>query len=321
MEELRFPCATRPSTLRIVLLSLLAEEDQRFGREELKQLGVPDVANAPKVLKFLDVLERSRRPRLNTAFIAERRKAVVEQNPDTVKAFLQKQLQEGCRKAVGEMRVPNDELRSLGHEGLHSDDLNRLVNGLLQPQSGGGNEQMSGNKPSSVPTCLKALHDAVAHCDNLEWLARESDEDVAQVSQKLKVTLEGACPSSWLRDVKDDFKGSAASKSADPAALRPSSGVFEGRQQKRRQADDVLRDTEYPICHSMGPYRVDYIGDYPVYARVWFDSRGNLDGLERPEAEQAKWLGHLAARLRDEADRLRQGGETSNEEASQDRCQ
>ena len=125
-----FPCASRPATLSVVLLALVAKEEQGFRQNDLGRVEfVPDKAYARGVLTFLDLLEKGRSHTLKSEYLAARKVAGKEQNFSRIQTFLQDRLEAGCRFRVGPRGAQG--ACAAGREELHSAELDELVDALL----------------------------------------------------------------------------------------------------------------------------------------------------------------------------------------------
>ena len=300
------PSATRPATLSVVLLALLARREQGFRRADLEALGVPDRAYARGVLAFLDLLERSRPHRLKKGFLGARQQAAARRDPELVRSFLRRQLSEGCRRALGPAHDP-EALADLGRRDLHSGDLAEAVARLLLPSAGADAPQSAPEKRDKTATCLKALHDAILHCDDLDWLAHEAGVSLDWLSGELGIAPQAAAPwaTAAAASAPHGATGRGPASPASPGQGPASSGP---RSASLGSTPIGLPDATGPALHAAGTFRIArQEDDRPVLAHVYFErpaDRGSLDPLG---PEHAGWFEQLALRLLDVADSLRRG--------------
>jgi len=288
------PSATRPATLSVVLLALLARREQGFRRADLEALGVPDRAYARGVLAFLDLLERSRPHRLKKGFLEARQQAATRRDPELIRSFLRRQLSEGCRRALGPAHDP-EALADLGRRDLHSGDLAEAVDRLLAPPAGAEHRQSVPEKRDKTATCLKALHDAILHCDDLDWLAHEAGISLDWLSGELGIA---PCDAAHWATAPDTFAPHGAT-GRGPSSSGP-------RLAPLGSAPINLPDASGPALHAAGTFRIArQQDDRPVLAHVYFERPAEPGWLDPLGPEHAPWFEQLALRLLDVADSLR----------------
>jgi hypothetical protein len=296
------PSATRPATLSVVLLALLARREQGFRRADLEALGVPDRAYARGVLAFLDLLERSRPHRLKKGFLEARQQAATRRDPELIRSFLRHQLSEGLRRALGPALEP-EALADLGRRDLHSGDLAEAVDRLLAPPADADARRSTPEKRDKTATCLKALHDAILHCDDLDWLAHEAGISLDWLSGELGIAPHDAAPWATATDTLSSHAARGAT-GRDPAA----SASPGPRSAPPESAPIGLSDAANPTVHAAGTFRIArQEDDRPVLAHVYFERPADPGSLDPLGPEQAPWFEQLALRLLDVADSLRRG--------------
>jgi hypothetical protein len=283
----------------VVLLALLARREQGFRRADLETLGVPDRAYARGVLAFLDLLERSRPHRLKKGFLEARQQAAARRDPERIRSFLRRQLSEGFRRARGPAHDPGA-LADLGRRDLHSGDLAEAVARLLAPPAGADPPQPAPEKRDKTATCLKALHDAILHCDDLDWLAHEAGISLDWLSGELGIAPRAAAP--WATATGTFAPHGATGRGpASPASPGPGSAPL-------GSTPIALPDAPGPALHAAGTFRIArQEDDRPVLAHVYFERHAEPASLDPLGPEHAAWFEQLALRLLDVADSLRRG--------------
>ncbi len=286
------PLATRPATLSVVLLALTARREQGFRRTDLDSLSIPDRAYARGVLAFLDLLERSRPHRPKRALLEVRARAAARHDPKVIRSFLRHQFAEGCRRVIGPDFDP-DSLGEMGLADLHSGDLDEVLDGLIDAALQSNPNLPGRDKRDKTTTCLKALHDAILHCDDPAWLAEEAGLSLDWLTEQLGVPAREACP--W----------SSTGRPNRPVAARPQQDLRAPQPGPAATLPSVAGVTLFEA----GSFRIAReADDRPVVARVYFERRENsseADWLEQLGPEQASWYEQTALRLLDIADSLR----------------
>jgi len=287
------PSATRPATLSVVLLALTASREQGFRRSDLETLGVPDRAYAGGVLRFLDLLERSRPHRPKKALLDARARAAERCDPGLIRSFLLGQLAEGCRRGIGPDFDP-EWLGELGLADLHSGDLDAIAERLLDAAVRSRPDSLRPEKRDKTATCLKALHDAILRSDDSAWLADQSGLSLDWLAEQPGIDARQAFP--WSSTVKKGQAGATGPRPVGTLASGPGIGVPSGQGTTLREAGSfrVAREED----------------DRPVIARVYFERRetpGQPEWLEELGPKHAAWLEQTALRLLDMADSLRRG--------------
>lgn len=254
----KLPRASRKSVLRVFLEVLDADSSRAFTQKSLEDRGVPDHKNAKALLGFLDLLTESNHLK-EDLFVANRNK------PERLRKFLREQLVTAC--SIVDADCDKEKLSDLGDKDLGKKELDDLLLDSLPTLDKEQNRQTRSNMKS----CMRALHDAIRHCDNKKWLAIEAGEKNEAGKSDVPVKHKERELDDSPRSIRVDVPSRAESGGPQP------SGASTTTRAANRLAE--LLSGEEAATHAVGPFCVGDENGHLVTAHVYFDGSVNSDRL------------------------------------------